>query len=163
MKRITMGAPYANPFAIWLQLAFKASEMMWASAQVISHRTHRMALAGPRPGARDRREFALMGREKVEAAGESAFAMASHLFAMNVQFGMLAFRQAMAAATAMTPLATGGMSGLLGLQAKLVTDGLSRSAGTASKLSTAGARLAHGGLKPIHSRATGNARRLAKR
>jgi hypothetical protein len=41
--------------------------MMSASAQVIGHRTGRMALAGPAPNARDRREIALMGQQKIEA------------------------------------------------------------------------------------------------
>jgi hypothetical protein len=52
-----------NPFSVWTDVALKTCEMMVASAEVIGHRTGRMAVAGPIPNASDQREFALMGRE----------------------------------------------------------------------------------------------------
>jgi hypothetical protein len=70
MKRSRTRYLSANPFLIWTDLAVKTSEMMLASALVIGHRTARMALAGPKPSVRDRREFTLMGQEKIEAAAE---------------------------------------------------------------------------------------------
>jgi hypothetical protein len=45
--------------------------MFTASAQVVGHRTARMAIAGPMPSERDRTEFRLMNREKKEAASEA--------------------------------------------------------------------------------------------
>ena len=62
--------------------------MMLASAQVIQQRTSRMAAAGAKPSARDRREFALMAQEKIEASVESASARAVQMMAMN-PFGRL--------------------------------------------------------------------------
>jgi hypothetical protein len=56
MKRRTLYGLSVNPFLIWTHLAFKIGEMMLASAQVIGHRTNRMALGGPTPNARDQRE-----------------------------------------------------------------------------------------------------------
>jgi hypothetical protein len=50
-------------------------EIAIAAPQVVAQRMQRMALAGPRPGARDRREFTLMGQEKAEAFAESWLAM----------------------------------------------------------------------------------------
>src|SRR5664279_4822825 len=76
MKRNYAGYLDLSPFILWGDLATKTVEMMLASAQVIGHRTGRMALAGPAPNARDRREFALMGQEKIEAGTQSAQAMA---------------------------------------------------------------------------------------
>ena len=67
------------PFMLWSDLGIKTLEMMLGSAQVIAHRTGRIARAGHRPNASDQREFALMGQEKIHAAAESAQAMTAHL------------------------------------------------------------------------------------
>ena len=72
-----------NPFFAWNELAMKTGEMMLASAQVIQHRTGRLVTAGPNPSLRDRREFTLMGQEKVEAIAESTQAMAMQMMAMS--------------------------------------------------------------------------------
>jgi hypothetical protein len=56
-------------------LARQASELAVAVPQVVAHRLTRMALAGPLPNARDRREFHVMGQEKVHAFWQSWFAM----------------------------------------------------------------------------------------
>lgn len=57
------------------KLARQASELALAVPQVMAHRLARMALAGPMPNARDRREFHAMGQEKVHAFWQSWFAM----------------------------------------------------------------------------------------
>ena len=62
---------HLNPFALWTDLAIQTTGMMLASAEVISHRTARMAQASIPPSGRDTAEFTLMGQEKVEAATES--------------------------------------------------------------------------------------------
>jgi hypothetical protein len=163
MKRYRIRFATNNPMAAWSQLALKTGEMLLASAQVINHRTNRIAMAGAVPNTRDQREFALMGQEKIEAATESAQAIATRMVTMNAQIGTLAFRQML-----------NGMSGIMGLlaapsmalsmkgQAELLRDAIESSATVASQLSDSMARLAHHGLKPIHSRATGNAKRLRK-
>lgn len=56
-------------------LSRQATELAVAVPQVVAHRLTRMALAGPRPSARDRREFHAMGLEKVHAFWQSWFAM----------------------------------------------------------------------------------------
>lgn len=56
-------------------LARQATELALAVPQVVSHRLARLALAGPLPNARDRREFHAMGQEKVHAFWQSWFAM----------------------------------------------------------------------------------------
>jgi hypothetical protein len=56
-------------------LARQATELAIAVPQVVAHRLTRMALAGPVPNARDRREFHGMAQEKVHAFWQSWFAM----------------------------------------------------------------------------------------
>jgi hypothetical protein len=56
-------------------LSRQATELAIAVPQVVAHRLTRMALAGPVPNARDRREFQGMAREKVHAFWQSWFAM----------------------------------------------------------------------------------------
>jgi hypothetical protein len=46
MKRNYLGYSYFVPFMLWSDLATKTQEMVLGSAQVIGHRTGRMALAG---------------------------------------------------------------------------------------------------------------------
>ena len=57
------------------RLAHQAAELAFAVPQVMAHRLTRLALAGPRPNARDRREFHAMGQEKLLAFWQSWFAM----------------------------------------------------------------------------------------
>lgn len=153
----------ANPLSAWTNLALKTSEMMLASAQVIGHRTGRMAAAGAIPSARDQKEFALMGQEKIEAVAESTQAIAAQMIRANQQLGTLAFRQLIGGASGFMALAASRTMAQSGRrQAELVRDAVDNSADVASHLSGSIARLADHGLKPIHSRATGNAKRLLK-
>lgn len=57
------------------KLSRQSAELAIAVPQVMAHRLTRMALAGPLPNARDRREFRGMGNEKVLAFWQSWFAM----------------------------------------------------------------------------------------
>jgi hypothetical protein len=56
-------------------LARHSAAIAWTAPQVVAHRLARMALAGPVPSARDRREFSRMSAEKVTAFYESWNAM----------------------------------------------------------------------------------------
>lgn len=154
--------PNANPLLVWMQLGFKTSEMLFASSQVIGHRTSRMAMAGPTLSARDRREFTLMGQEKLEAAAESAQAVINRMFALQIEMASTAFRQYMTGAASLFALAaTPASVPTAGGQAKLMQSYLAPLT-TATSLFGNMARVAQHGLKPIHSRATSNARRLGK-
>jgi hypothetical protein len=154
---------FTNPFLVWTRLAWKTGEMMLAAAQVINHRTGRMAAVGSTPNARDRREFALMGQEKIEAGVESASAMAAQMMMMNPLLGARAVKHMMTGAAAVMSLAASRTAGqAIARRAKLVRT-MTQAAATTAQLSGAAARLAQRGLKPIHSRATANAKRLGKR
>ena len=153
----------ANPLSVWTDLALNTCEMMVASAEVIGHRTGRMAVAGPIPNARDQREFALMGREKIDAAAESARAMAEFVMTINCQIGAQAFSQMLTGSTAMISLAASSSIGQsIERQGELVRT-MTDSAITASQLPNSAGLLAQSAVEPIYSRTKANARRLGKR
>ena len=152
-----------DPFAVWADVALKTCEMMAASAEVISLRAGRMALAGPIPNASDQSEFALMGREKIEAAAESARAMAEFVLTMNRQLGAQAFSQMLTGSTAMISLASSCSVGQsIERQGDLVRT-MTESAITATELPNSAGLLAQEAVKPIYSRTKANARRLGRR
>jgi hypothetical protein len=164
MRPASFTALYGNPFIAWTQLAWKTGELMMSSGEVIGRRMAGMALAGPAPGLRDRREVALMSREKMEAAAESGYAMWLHLARANQQFAALALRQMFAGAAGIMSLASSRTAAeSIGRQTKLLGDSITHSAAAASHLSGSTARLAQRGLTPIRSRAARNAKRLRKR
>lgn len=162
---MTHDAPHqllANPLLVWIDLAQKTTEMMLASAQVITHRTDRMAVAGPTPNAHDMHEFNLMGQEKMEAAVESSQAMSMHLVQTNLDLWNAMLTQMQAGVMAMMSLATSrSVAESVARHATLVNT-LVDAAGAAAEFSNAPALLARSGLTPIHARATANAVRLGK-
>ena len=163
MKPATLYTLSLDPFRIWSTFIWNTGEMLLASAQVIGHRSDRMISAGTSPALADRREFALMGQEKIAAAAESVKAMALGWMALNHQLGGIAFKQMLAGTEAIMSLAVSRTPGQsVARQTKLVSATITHAAAATSQLSQSTARLAHRGLKPIHSRATGNAKRLGK-
>jgi hypothetical protein len=153
----------ADPFSVWADVAMKTCEMMAASAEVISHRAGRMAVAGPIPNASDQHEFALMGREKIEAAAESARAMAEFVMTMNRQLGAQAFSQMLTGSTVMISLAASRSVGQsIERQGELVRT-MTVSAIAATQLPNSAGLLARQAVEPIYSRTKANARRLGKR
>lgn len=152
----------ANPFLAWTKLALHTGEMLTASAQVIHHRSGRIAAAGILPDARDRREFRLMGQEKIEAAAESMQAMAVQIANINLQMANAVLRQWISGA-GMFALLTSPVAALSARrQGALLRTAMTDSTALASQAAGSLARLAHHGMRPIHARATGNARRLLK-
>jgi hypothetical protein len=152
-----------NPLSVWTDVAVKTYEVMVASAEVIGHRTGRMAVSGPMPNTSDQREFALMGQEKIEAAAESARAMAEFIMTLNRQLGSQAFSHMLTGSTAMISLASSSSVGQsIERQGELVRT-MTESALTASQLPTSAGLLAQSAVEPIHSRTTANARRLGNR
>jgi hypothetical protein len=155
-------APDDDPLLQWSALANQATEMMLASAQVISHRTGRMATAGPAPSADDLDEFSLMTQEKFEAAAESSLSVAAHCLQLNQQLWTQMLAQMQDAMTAMVSAATSSnLAESMTHQATLIT-AMSPSVDAHTQLSNAAADLTRRALDPIHARATANAERLAR-
>lgn len=157
--------PAANdddPLLQWTALANQASEMMLASAQVISHRTGRMAAAGPAPSADDLDEFSLMTQEKFEAAAESSWSVAAHCLHLNQQLWTQLLTQMQVSMTAMmSAAASSDVAESMNHHATLIA-AMSPSADAHAQFSNAAADLARRALEPLHARATANAVRLGR-
>lgn len=154
---------FLNPFALWTDLAMQTTGMMLASAEVIGHRTTRMANASIPPSARDAAEFTLMGQEKVEAATESMQAAGLAMLTFSPFAAMKMLNEMAAVQTSLFHLATS--SSLPAAMSRHQTLGRSMRKATDSALSLSdhAANAALDTLKPIHRRATANAKRLGKR
>lgn len=163
MQRNNPLLPFANPLAQWSDLALKTTEMLAASAEVISHRTGRMASCGPLPSSEDQREFTLMGQEKIEAATEAAAAMTSHALDTQQRLWKSAMRHMLYGSSAMLSLVSSRSPKEAAENQVRLVRALARSAIATTKLSGAPASFAHRGLDPIHARATANALRLGRK
>ena len=128
-----------------LQLAKQTTELSFAAPQVVALRVARMATAGADPSDEDRREFTLMGAEKLAAFTESWHAMGMQ---------MLQAQQHL-------------WSGWWGYCANPLKwaqpwEGMGLAA-VGSQYQQAWLDVMRKGLKPVHSRAVANARRLGHR
>ena len=156
------GPAGARAYSSWLALAKSYAEMTAAATQVIAHRTQRIVAAGTHPDARDRREFALMGQEKIEAAAHSASAVGSELLRINYRSATQAWLAMLNASADMARLGLSRTpSQVVARQARLART-LRNAAPTAATLSAATAAVTRAALKPVHSRATRNAIRLRR-
>lgn len=88
-----------NPLA-----AYASWMKMWQLAtiapMVIGYRLVGMAVAGPEPGARDRKELARMGQEKFDAWSEAVQATGMRVIRANMAMTTLLLRQAWGGAPA---------------------------------------------------------------
>jgi hypothetical protein len=121
-------------------LAAQGIGLCVAIPQVVSHRIVRMALAGSSPSLRDRREFYLMGFEKIVAFYESWTAMSIEMLRLSQDYYF-------------SPLQ-------YFWQGSPVTKRSSRAA--AKHFQRAACSVLEAGLAPIHRRAVGNAKRLSR-
>lgn len=154
----------ANPLMAWSSLALNSAQMMATSAQVVGMRVQRMLIAGANPELSDHVEMGLMGREKVQAVAESGQAVAQGVMLLNQQLFAMATRQVMAGLPIMFSLATSFTPARFAAgQARVVRAAMENSKAATARISTAVPHIAGKALKPIHSRAAANRRRLAKR
>ena len=114
-----------------------SAELAVAVPQVMAHRLLRMAAAGDRPTARDRRELDRMITEKAAALGDSWVEMAWKALEVNQRLAL-----------SMT------QSWLTGAPTV---------AGHAKRLQRAGLEVLAAGMTPVHRRVTANARRLNRK
>lgn len=144
----------------WQCVIADVSEMLRAATQVIGLRTARMATAGLLPNARDRHEFSLMSREKVEAASESVQAMGSGFVNLGMELAMETSRHMWATSVAAIALGSSGTTAQwLERQVALVKIATEYPPHPL-KLASSAAHLVQDRLAPIHDRATANAKRL---
>lgn len=121
-------------------LSAKSAELALAVPQVVAHRIMRMALAGPKPSARDRKEFQSMVAEKQAAFAQSWIDMTQQTMRAQQAFAASIMRAAWSPASWGAP-ATRSL--------------LSQAQGSA--LGILGK-----GLAPVHRKAVANAERLRR-
>jgi len=121
-------------------LAIKALELSAAAPLVAAHRVSRILAAGPHMSARDLNECTLMGTEKILAFYQSWGAM--WLQASQLQAGLLS--------SMWLPFPTNARS----------AQSWSRAIARNTEIL---ARILNAGLKPVHSKALSNSRRLARK
>jgi hypothetical protein len=153
--------PFATPFA---ELMIKSSEIMLASGQTVFYRT--LMMAGANAAALtdvERREFTRMYTEKLQAAMECGQIMASEMVRLNQQFAMMAWTQFLGGGMAMASLTTGrNPAGTIAAQNRFMNNAAKQVGDATQKIATAVARAAAKGLKPVHTTASANARRLGR-
>lgn len=146
----------STPMTLWWQTCLKAAETMVVAPQVITHRTARMAQAGPTPSQFDQREFATMGAEKVVAFSQAWMNAAGEIVTFQQQMANTALRQWWAMANLFNPVTAFTAPWSL---MKAPIDLLSAS----SRAMSMTPRIAHSVVKPIHAKATSNAKRLTRK
>lgn len=157
-----MTSRYFNPLALWADVVAKTGDMLLSSSTVVQIRTDRMLRSGMSPSEADIHEFGLMNHEKVAAVSESGTAMVSQLHATQFALTHRVVRQSLQAAEALAALMVSVSPAQAAAQAQRLLKASNRTAATASQLSSAAARIAQRGLRPIYARATSNASRLVK-
>ena len=151
-----------NPFALWTDLALQTTTMMMASAQVIQHRTLRMANATIPPSPHDSAEFSLMGQEKLAAAAEVLKGVTARAMRYDAQVGMKIMKDMTAVQADLFSLAGATTISQAVARNEKLGRSLKRAGLTAARLSDHTATMALRALKPVRSRAMANAKRLGK-
>jgi hypothetical protein len=143
--------------------AEKTHEMALASVQTIGYRTAMMMQAFGDPVAMTNPEFALMGREKMEAAVESHQAIVSSF--QRLMEGLFSWaagqhhdntRTVVELATCRNP------AQFLTIQQRYIHGTCINAANAAARFTEAAIRLTGAGLIPVHKVASANAKRLAR-
>ena len=115
----------------------QAVEMAFAVPQVIMRRLTRMALAGSKPSARDRKEFQRMGAEKIAAFVES--------------WGKMSAQAARNSRTLTSALLK-----------SMVSPNPKSQSNAARQISKATVDIVEKGLAPVHRRVVANEKRLSR-
>lgn len=121
-----------------IQLAVKSAELAMAVPQVVAHRVARMALSGSSQTPRDRKEFELMGNEKMSAFMESWSAMTLQVWRAYHQAALSALQSF--------------WNPIFGLKKPTQSP--------SNQLNNALSNIVDKGMAPIHRRAVANAKRL---
>jgi hypothetical protein len=162
MRTSNNSTRFFNPLMIWADVALKTGEMLVSSGSVIQMRTSRMAQHGLQPSPADMREIHLMSEEKLAAVTESGAAVANQLHTTQYALVNRAVQQWFQSGTAWWLLATSFTPAQVLSRSQALVEASTRVAATWSQLSSARARIAQRALKPIHAKATSNARRLSQ-
>lgn len=140
------------------------TETMTAAGTVIGHRMVLGAQAATDPmNVAHHAEFSLMTSEKVAAFSDAGAAMLDEMQDLNRELIDFAARQAANATQALVDLATAETpAAIFEVQQRFMMDFWTRGSAHALKLATLGSGLSAQVLRPVHSAATANAKRLTR-
>lgn len=157
------GAQIAGVYSRLMRTAAQQGDLGLVSARTIGYRTAMMAGALTDPVELTNPEFVRMGTEKVEAAAESAGAMAHGLADLQKAWMALFIAPAQAMTTALCGFgACRTPADLFTAQRRLVEGSIMAGVNAGLHFAESAAVLAGAGLHPIHRKASANARRLAR-
>jgi hypothetical protein len=143
--------------------AISSGEMLQASGDVIAARLEIMRAGLADPGKADLREISLMSSEKIEALSVSAAATARNLGDLGDRLSQAARNEAERATRAASAMATASTpAAAASIQMTYAMGWWSRTASQMLSINTAMLKTQADALKPIHSAAVANARRLKK-
>ncbi|MGY6217127.1 polyhydroxyalkanoate granule-associated phasin [Methylolobus aquaticus] len=146
----------STPVTLWWQTWLKATETMIAAPQVVAHRTALMAQVRTVPNRSDQRELTTMSVEKVVAFSQAGMNAASELVAFQQQMANSALRQWWVMAHLCNPMTAFAVPWrVMNAPVELLS--------ASHRALSITPRVAHGAVKPIHAKATSNARRLARK
>lgn len=141
-KKHTVSA--ANPWSWWWDLATQTTEMMTASAEVVTRRSIQASAMSNPASAADQRELATMVNEKIVAGQRSVAAMTTTANSAYRSISQFWMNQWMAGA------------GLSSRRTPSPAETMADAAQTTAKILKAG-------MQPYRQRAMSNAKRLRKR
>lgn len=157
LHRYSRALSRAHPSLLWWQVGMKSWETLLAAPQVIAQRTARMVAAGPLPGVGDRRELAAMGAEKAIAFSRAWIGAAREIVSLQQEMVNVASRQWWMLARACNPL-------LAARSARSAPAKSARGLVDAGNATLAALPcVAHAAVRPVHAKATSNAKRLRRR
>ena len=141
---------------------FRAGELALAAATVIGARSQLGIIGAADPVRADYAELARIAPEKIDAFSRSGAAVVGQFWEMQREAGALMLRQVeaglnLALAFWQLPLPHHAAQ----LQADFVAETVDRTAQSADRIARRASRVHDKAMRPIHRRATANARRLS--
>ena len=162
-KALKTGKQLNRNAATAVDAALSGGEMLNAAGEVIAARLQIMAQGMADPRKADMTEMSLMSSEKVEALSASAAAMGKTFGDIGDRMGSSVMTEAGLASRAATAMASAGTpAGALQAQYAWAVGWWGRAAGQMLTLNTELLKGQADALRPIHTTAVANAKRLKK-
>ena len=158
MQPNVVQASFLNPFALWVDLALKTTQMLWAPTEVTS------PLSPAHPSLRNRSDADLTGRDKIEAGTKSIRPIGASIAEWQIQLGALALIHIIATAKTFASLAASrNPDEVPDNTSSLIRESIVAPTFVASKLARSAAQLSDRAVKPSHSEVKKKTKRVGKR
>jgi len=158
MQPNVVQASFLNPFALWVDLALKTTQMLWAPTEVTS------PLSPAHPSLRNRSDADLTGRDKIEAGTKSIRPIGASIAEWQIQLAALALNHMIATAKTFASLAASrNPDEVPDNTSSLIRESIVAPTFVASKLARSATQLSDRAVKPSHSEVKKKAKRVGKR